>query len=262
MRRAHPDEASIVDVDASIVFRQPLLIVILVTGIAGAIDAVGYQHLGVFTANQAGNLVIGWTLLPEQPAAAMLAFVSLLGCGVGVAMTVLLRYWWPWLAGPNGSRTLLVVAAVLIVSAGALGEAIAPSSAQHAAATGALWSSTWWAAAATVATAAFSVAMLGMVFISGHGVRAPVLASTNAFVDAVRYGTAWTVDRSQGSWLRRARRAAAFPIAWSLGAAIAAFTVGVVGRLPVTATASLVLVGIALFARRVSEAAPHPDRTV
>ncbi len=196
MSRAHPDEASIVDVDASVVFRQPLLIVILVTGISGAIDAVGYRHLGVFTANQGGNLVIGSDT-----------------------------------ASRNSLRQRCLAFRLPVAR-------VRPR------------------------CAAFSVAMLGMVFISGHGVRAPVLASTNAFVDAVRYGTAWTVDRSQGSWLRRARCAAAFPIAWSLGAATAAFSVGVVGRLPVTATASLVLVGIALFARRVSEAAPHPDRTV
>lgn len=255
-------DSSIVDVDASIVFRHPFLIVVLVTAIAGAIDEVGYRHLGVFTANQAGNLVIGWSLLLDQPAAAALAFVSLLGCGLGVAVTVLLRYRWRWLAGPNGSRALLVAAAILILAASLVGEALAPGTTAQTVATGALWSAKWWSVAIAIATAAMSVAMLAMVFISGHGVRAPVLASTNAYVDGVRYGVAWGIDKSQRTWLQRARRAAAFPLAWSLGAACASFSVILLGRIGVTACSAILLVLVAFFARRVSDAAPDADRTV
>ena len=114
--------------------------------------------------------------------------------------------------------------------------------------------SAWWATALAVAMAAFSVAMLGMVFISGGGVRAPVLASTNAYVDGVRYGVAGALDRSQTSWPILARRAAAFPLAWSLGAATAVAGVNPLSRAGVTAAAGVIIVLVALLARRVTVA--------
>jgi hypothetical protein len=255
-------DSSLVDVDASIVFRRPLLVVLVVTFVVGALDGVGYRHLGVFTANQAGNMVVGTTLLVQQPAVALLAVTSLIGCGLGVAAIVLARHVQPWLAGPNGSRALLVVAAVLIFAASLVGERIAPGSRDGAAVTGELWSTQWWASAASVCLAAFSVAMLGMVFISGGGVRAPVLASTNAFVDAVRYGVAASLDGSEATWPAKARRAAGFPLAWTLGAATAAAGIGPMSRLGLTGAASTVVVLLALFARRVTVAQPDADHTV
>ena len=62
-----PPAPSIVDVDAEVVFRHPLAIVLVVTFVVGALDAVGFEQYGVFTANQAGNLVIVWTLLAATP---------------------------------------------------------------------------------------------------------------------------------------------------------------------------------------------------
>jgi hypothetical protein len=247
-----PAGPSLVDVDASIVFRRPLFVVLVITFVAGALDGVGYRHLGVFTANQAGNLVIGTSLLVEDPAVAVLALASVLGCGLGVACIVVLRYLRPWLAGARGSRALMVVAAVLVVAASFVGEAIAPNPSSGGAVAGPLWSAGWWASAVAVAMAAFSVAMLGMVFISGGGVRAPVLASTNAFVDGVRYGVASALDRTQATWPRLARRAAAFPLAWTLGAATAVAGVDPLSRAGVTGAAGVIIVLVALFARRVT----------
>ena len=175
---------------------------------------------------------------------------------------MLARHVRPWLAGPSGSRALLVAAAILILSASIVGERIAPGTTSSTAATGALWSTQWWADAASVCLAAFSVAMLGMVFISGGGVRAPVLASTNAFVDAVRYGVATTLDRSEPTWPTKARRAAAFPLAWSLGAATAAAGIGPLSRLGLTGGAATIVILLALFARRVSGPRPDANPTV
>ena len=47
-------------------------------------DLKTFQQFGVFTANQAGNLVIVWTLLPATPESAGLALASLLGCAGGI----------------------------------------------------------------------------------------------------------------------------------------------------------------------------------
>jgi hypothetical protein len=238
--------ASVVDVDAGVAFRHPFRVMVLVTFVVGALDAVGYDRFGVFTANQAGNLVIGWTLLAHDPAGAGLAVASLGGCAVGVAAVVLLRRLWPWLAGPTGSRALLVGAAVLMAVAAFVGHEVlrAPG-----------WTSIdWWTQAASVALTAFSIAVLGVVFVSGGGMRAPVLASTNSFADAVRYATAAGLARAERHWPRRARRAAAFPLAWTTGAAVAAFLP--VSRGAFVVALAAVLVATALLARRVTPMDP------
>ena len=262
MTRAPLAGSSLVDVDASIVFRRPFFVVLVITFVAGALDGVGYRHLGVFTANQAGNLVIGTTMMIDAPAIAVLAIVSVLGCGLGVACIVLARFLRPWLAGPNGSRSLMIAAAVLVFAASGVGEQIAPGSKTGPAAVGELWSSAWWATALAVGMAAFSVAILGMVFISGGGVRAPVLASTNAYLDAVRYGVASTLDRTETTWPRLARRDAAFPLAWTLGAATAVAGTGPLSRLGLTGGSAVIVIVVALFARRVTDPRPNADPTV
>lgn len=254
-----PPAPSIVDVDAEVVFRHPLLIVLLVTFVVGALDAVGFQQFGVFTANQAGNLVIVWTLLAATPAAAGLALASLVGCALGVTTVILVRRAWSWLVTAAGSRAMLIVAAVLIFVAQRLGRRL--SSSTTADAMPDPWSSGWWAEAASISLIAFSIAVLGMVFVSGGGVRAPILASTNAFVDAVRYAVAGAVaPRSRGAWWRRARLAVGFPVAWTAGAAAAALLP--IGPLGVAVGAAVIVAGIALFARRVSGADPATRPTV
>lgn len=250
---------SIVDVDAEEVFRHPLAVVLLVTFVVGALDAVGFEQFGVFTANQAGNLVIVWTLLSATPAAAGIALASLVGCAVGITAVILVRRAWRWLVTPLGSRVMLVVAAALIVGAQRIGRSLSTSGA--AAQVPDLWSSGWWSECAAIALIAFSIAVLGMVFISGGGVRAPILASTNAYVDAIRYGVAGlAVREGRAEWWRRARRAAGFPVCWTAGAATAALLP--VGPLGVTFGAAALVVGVALLARRVSAPDPAARPTV
>jgi hypothetical protein len=242
---------SIVDVDAEEVFRHPLAVVLLVTFVVGALDAIGFQQFGVFTANQAGNLVIVWTLLPATPASAGLALASLLGCAAGIVSVILVRRAWRWLVTPTGSRVMLVVAAGLIVGAQRIGRSMSTS--LTAVEVPALWSSGWWSECAAIALIALSIAVLGMVFISGGGIRAPILASTNAYVDAIRYGVAGVAVREERTeWWRRARRAVGFPVCWTAGAAAAALLP--IGPLGVTVGAAALVVAVALLARRVSAA--------
>jgi hypothetical protein len=250
-----PPAPSIVDVDAEVVFRHPLAIVLLVTFVVGALDAVGYEQYGVFTANQAGNLVIVWTLLAATPAAAGLALASLVGCALGVTAVILVRRVWGWLVTGTGARVLLVVAAVLIFVAQKLGRSLSTSATPDQ--VPGILPRDWWSEAASISLIAFSIAVLGMVFVSGGGVRAPILASTNAFVDAIRYAVAGAVvPRSRSEWWAHARLAMGFPLAWTSGAAVAALLPA--GPLAIAIGSAAIVAAIGLFARRVPAPAPGP----
>lgn len=234
---------SLVDVDAGGVFAHPLRTVLTITFVVGALDAMSFRLFGVFTANQAGNLVVIWTSLVGDRTTALLSLASLIGCAIGVVSVVVFRHAWPWLAGPTGSRVLLVVSALLTVLAAYLGVTVTGQ---------------WHLL--SVAIAAYSVAVLGMVFISADGLRAPVLASTNAFVDAIRYGMASRLEPAQRLWPGLAVRAAGFPLAWTLGAALAAFVP--VSSFVVAVGAALLVIGVALFSRRVLDASAADPPTV
>ena len=246
-------DTPLVDVDAGSAYARPFRIVLALTFVAGVLDAAGFGQFGVFTANQAGNLVIGWTLLPDEPAAAVLSFASILGCGLGVVAVVASRHAWHWLGGRTGSQALLVTAAVLIVVAAVIGVQLTGSEPALVRGTPDLGTTQWWGEAASVSMSAFSVAMLATVFISGAGMRAPILASTNAYVDAVRYGAAAGLNRGEASWRGRARRAAAFPLAWTIGAASTVLLP--FGVVAIAACAAVVIVGVVLLARRVNDPA-------
>ncbi len=246
----------LVDVDAATAFANPRRIVLALTFVAGLLDAVGFSQFGVFTANQAGNLVIVWTQLPDDAAVALLSLASLVGCATGVALIVLLRAQWPWLAHATGSRVLLISAAAVIMIAAVIATVLIPGPVSPAA----LWTGGWWSQALSIALSAASVAALAMVFISGAGMRAPILASTNAYVDAVRYGTASVLSRETPDWRGNAWRAAGFPLAWTLGAATA--TVLPFGGLVSVSVAVAVVVGVAVVARRVNDGGAGQRRTV
>jgi len=241
----------LVDVDAETAFVNPRRIVLALTFVAGLLDSVGFSHFGVFTANQAGNLVIVWTELPDDAAVALLSFASILGCGLGVALVVIIRAQWPWLAHVSGSRALLIAAAVGILVAAVIGTLLTPDPVGPAA----LWSAAWWSQAVSIGLSALSVAALAMVFM-----RAPILASTNAFVDAVRYGTASVLSPETRVWRAKAWRAAGFPLAWTLGALSA--TVLPFGRLVLVGFAVAIVIGVALVGRRVTEPPEGSPRTV
>lgn len=69
-----------------IFFRHPRLAVFLLAWSVGVIDASTFERFGVFTSNQAGNLVIITTTLFSDPATAQLPALSLAGAGVGAVL--------------------------------------------------------------------------------------------------------------------------------------------------------------------------------
>lgn len=72
-------------------FSRPWLAALALSWTVGVIDAYSYAEYGVFTSNQAGNLVLLGTDLPHDPEHAALAGLSLLGAAVGVAVATLLQ---------------------------------------------------------------------------------------------------------------------------------------------------------------------------
>jgi hypothetical protein len=176
-----------------------------------------------------------------------------------VTAVVLVRRAWSWLVTAAGSRLMLVVAALLILVAQQLGRSLSTSATANQVPE--LGSAGWWSEAASISLIAFSIAVLGMVFISGGGVRAPILASTNAFVDAIRFAVAGAVTtRTRPEWWAHARVAAGFPIAWTAGAAAAALLP--VEPLGIVISAAALVAVIALLARRVSARDPSTRHTV
>jgi len=242
-----PAPESVVDVDAATVFAQPYLAVVLLTAIAGAVDAVAYEWFGIFTSNQAGNLVVVWTVLPEDASSALLSAASVIGCGLGVMAVALLRHRRPWFATPRGSRALLAAASVLIVAAAVVSVRVtAPVGDQPVVPS--IGTPQWWAASVAISLAAASLAAMAVVVVSAHGTRASILAPTNAYVEAVRLGSA--AGLRPGPTLTRAARVAGFPLAWTCGAALSAL-------LPVSYVGVAMAAGVVLLAMAV---ALPPDR--
>lgn len=255
-----PSRPAPVGVDAGIVFRHPYPVVLLLTMVAGALDAIAFERFGVFTSNQAGNLVVVWTLLPTEPASSLLSVASLLGCGVGIATVIVLRHLVPWLCTGPGSRALLILAAVLIVVEAWVGVRITDRADLTGSLTPELGTPGWWAAATSISLAAFSLAVMAAVFISAGGVKVPILASTNSLVDAVRYGTAASLRRTEVDWRRTAGLAAGFPLAWTTGSALTVLLpFDYVG---VAFAAAAVIIVAAVFARRVKDERDPQSRTV
>ena len=245
--------ADLVNVNAQDSLRHPYFVILVLAMVAGAMDAEDFMAFGVFTANQAGNLVFIWVRWQESAAQAWLSIFSLVGFMLGVAVVVLLRRTFPWLATPRGSRALLSLAAVLLgvtAIAGLVflrGETLANSRELP------LFSGEWWAAALSVSSSALALSVLAAVYVKVGAMNASIIASTGPLFDSVRYGTAAVAFRDP-EWKRQARLVAGFPLAWTLGAAIAAFLD--VNRGVIAAIGAVTIVAIALLGARRVEGAP------
>ena len=79
------------DIDTWRFFGRAWLAALALSWTVGVIDAYSFQVYGVFTSNQAGNLVVLGTELPRDPDKATLAALSLLGAVVGVALSTLIQ---------------------------------------------------------------------------------------------------------------------------------------------------------------------------
>ncbi len=72
-------------------FSRPWLAALALSWTVGVIDSYSYTEYGVFTSNQAGNLVLLGTDLPHDPEHAALAALSLFGAALGVAVATVLQ---------------------------------------------------------------------------------------------------------------------------------------------------------------------------
>lgn len=236
-----------VDANAATALRRPYAMVLLLAMVAGAMDARDYQSFGVFTANQAGNMVLLWVKLLDQPGIALLSLGSLLGAGLGIAFVVFLRSRGHWFSGVAGTRALLYLSAAVLAATSVLGtELFAVTGAQSEQALG-VWTSPWLGAMVSVMLSAFSLGMLATIFVAVGNNKAGVIAVTGPFVDGVRYLTANAIFRDP-RFRRKWKYALSLPASWSLGALIVGLSP--VNRASITMGGVVVVVAIALFAQR------------
>lgn len=194
--------------------------VLLLASIAGAADASDFKSFGVFTSNQAGNLVLVWVLASEGSDRAWLSAFSLMGCLVGVVIVELLRRTIPWLRSPVGARLLLLLAAGVLVATAVVSAMALGSDSLAESQNLTFGSQRWWAAAIAVTSSAIALAMLGTVFVVVGAWRAAILAPP--VQDSFRLVTV-AMGTRDARYRARLRGVVGFPIAWALGAATAAF---------------------------------------
>jgi hypothetical protein len=235
--------------NADSALRHPYALVLILAAIAGAMDALDFRAYGVFTANQAGNLVLVWERLQENPGEATLSLFSLGGCALGVMLVIALRFRFAYFVTPAGSRALLYVAALFLALTAFAGVSLTEPLKGVETGKFPIGSSSWWAGAASVGSSAMALAVLGTIFVVVGTRKANVISSTGPFIDSIRFAVANMLDRN-GKWFPQLKAVVAFPVAWSLGAAVASF---VPLNRGFSATFCAVVVCLAaFFSRRVS----------
>jgi hypothetical protein len=238
----------IMEPNAESALKYPISMITILAAMAGAMDAVGFQLYGVFTANQAGNLVLFWVRLTTNTGVAALSLFSLAGCAVGVAAVVILRYRFSFFATPRGSRALLYLAALLLVGTVVLGARVYQPLLEGNNNQLPIGSAGWWAGALSTSTSAMSLAILGTIFVVMGTARVHIISGTSPFVDSVRYSIARALT-GDASWNAKLKTVIFFPIAWFLGAAIASLTP--VPRGAIATACALIICLTALLSRRV-----------
>ena len=208
--------------NADLALRRPYALVLTLAAIAGAMDALDFRVYGVFTANQAGNLVLLWERMQDNPGEATLSLFSLAGCAIGVMIVIVLRFRFAFFVTPSGSRTLLYMAAVFLAVTAFTGVSLTEPIKGVETGKFPIGSSSWWAGAVSVGSSAMALAVLGTIFVMVGRYKANVISSTGPFIDSIRFAVAGLMDRT-GNWPLALKAVVAFPVAWSLGAAIASF---------------------------------------
>ena len=84
-------------------------------------------------------------------------------------------------------------------------------------------SEAWWAGALSTSTSAMSLAILGTIFVMNANARVHIISGTGPFIDAVRFSVARTLTGDE-IWNAKIKSVIYFPIAWTLGAAIASLS--------------------------------------
>ena len=205
-------------VDARDAFRWPLFAIGMLAGVAGALDAIAFSSFGVFTANQAGNLVLVWVRLPVDAQIAAFSAVSIAGCALGIASVVTARMWSLRRGRPTTIRRPLFAAIGLLAVAYFLTSLVGVTPNQAVSTTES--ATEWWQRAGLVAVSAYGLGVLGASVLLVDGQRTTVIGSTGAFMSAVRLSVVRVATRSV-SW-RDVWAVAVIPFSWSAGAAIAA----------------------------------------
>ena len=208
--------------NADSALRRPYALVLTLAAIAGAMDALDFRVYGVFTANQAGNLVLLWERMQDNPGEATLSLFSLAGCAIGVMIVIVLRFRFAFFVTSSGSRTLLYMAAVFLAVTAFAGVSLTEPIKGVETGKFPIGSSSWWAGAVSVGSSAMALAVLGTIFVMVGRYKANVISSTGPFIDSIRFAVAGLMDRT-GNWPLALKAVVAFPVAWSLGAAIASF---------------------------------------
>jgi uncharacterized membrane protein len=206
--------------NADSALRRPYALVLTLAATAGAMDALDFRVYGVFTANQAGNLVLLWERMQDNPGEATLSLFSLAGCAIGVMIVIVLRF--RFFVTPSGSRALLYMAAVFLAVTAFAGVSLTEPIKGVETGKFPIGSSSWWAGAVSVGSSAMALAVLGTIFVMVGRYKANVISSTGPFIDSIRFAVAGLMDRT-GNWAPALKAVVAFPVAWSLGAAIASF---------------------------------------
>lgn len=206
--------------DASSIFRFPIVMMGLLTGIAGALDVVEYRDFGLFTANQGGNLVLFWVRLQERSSLTWVIAASVLGAMVGVALVVVLRMRVPFFAGAVGARLSLTGSALILLASFLIMGRAAGSNSYDALYRSAEFSSEWWLMVRLVTTSALAMGVLGATIVSVRGVAVSAIAPTGAFVTGTRLATMRLLGETPTRV--RFRSIVTIPVSWTLGAAFGA----------------------------------------
>ncbi len=205
-------------VDARNAFRWPLFAIGMLAGVAGALDAIAFSSFGVFTANQAGNLVLVWVRLPIDAQVAAFSAVSIAGSALGIATVVASRMWSLRRGRPTTIRRPLFAAIGLLAVAYFLTTLVGVTPGQAVSTT--VSATEWWQRAGLVAVSAYGLGVLGASVLLVDGQRTTVIGSTGAFLSAVRLAVV-RIAVGSVSW-RDVWAVAVIPVSWSAGAAVAA----------------------------------------
>jgi hypothetical protein len=193
--------------DARTAFRYPFLVIGLLAGIAGALDAIVFAAYGVFTANQAGNLVLVWVHLLDETSIAALSAASIVGSALGISLVVAVRIRATRRGRTPALKAPLIAAFFVLAQAGAVSGLV----------TAALWERLLF-----VAISAFGLGLLGASVMLFDGRPTTVIGSTGAFISSVRLLVVHA--GTTGAPWRAVWTVAVIPVSWSAGAAVAALT--------------------------------------
>lgn len=221
----------------------------MLAAIAGALDAIAFATFGVFTANQAGNLVLVWVRLPVDGQIAALSAVSMLGCALGIAAVIAARMRAVRKGRQTTIRRPLLVAIAVLAGAYFLTSLVGVAP-QQSIATPEL-TAPFGQVVGLVIASAFGLGMLGASVLMVDGERTTVIGSTGAFLSAIRLAVV-RIASSTVTW-RDVWAVAVIPVCWSAGAAVAALT-----NPPPWGVALGIAVATALLLVSFRRVEPHP----